>query len=178
MIRRLYVHNYRCLVNFELPVSGQSSILLIGKNGTGKTTVSMALQILQSIARGQNRVGELVQPRDFSLGRTGAPIRFELEVEIRGRTYEYVIAFELPERFKELRVTEERFTVDGKRVYTRHEAQVVLARTGQEPDRAEAIRRFSDENTLVLSRNSHLEPVVVRRLDEMNHVGTRAATAQ
>ena len=42
MIRRLYVHNFRCLENFELPVSGQSSVLLIGKNGSGKTTVGLA----------------------------------------------------------------------------------------------------------------------------------------
>ena len=50
MIRRLYVHNFRCLENFELPVSGQPSVLLIGKNGSGKTTVGLALEILQKIA--------------------------------------------------------------------------------------------------------------------------------
>jgi AAA15 family ATPase/GTPase len=42
MIRRLYIHNFRCL--------GHSSVLLIGKNGSGKTTVSLALEILQKIA--------------------------------------------------------------------------------------------------------------------------------
>jgi predicted ATPase len=31
----------------------------------------------------------------------------------------------------------------------------------------EAIRSFSDENTLYLHRNSHLEPTIVRRLDEL-----------
>jgi ATPase subunit of ABC transporter with duplicated ATPase domains len=31
----------------------------------------------------------------------------------------------------------------------------------------EAIRCFSAENTLLLQRNSHLEPAVVRRLDEL-----------
>jgi predicted ATPase len=46
--------------NFELPLSGNHSILLIGKNGAGKTTVGLALEILQRIARGTNRVGELV----------------------------------------------------------------------------------------------------------------------
>ena len=33
---------------------------------------------------------------------------------------------------------------------------------------AEAIRRFSDENTLVLYRNNHLEPTIVRPLSEMH----------
>ena len=35
----------------------------------------------------------------------------------------------------------------------------------------EAIRRFSNENTLFLYRNSHLEPTIVRPLDAMNVKG-------
>jgi energy-coupling factor transporter ATP-binding protein EcfA2 len=142
MISRLYIHNFRCLENFELPISGQSSALLIGKNGAGKTTVGLALEILQRIARGTNRVGDLVKPKDFFCGRTDAPMRFEIQVELvtpdilggQSQTYGYGIAFEFPEGFKELRVFEEKLTVDGKPVYTRERAQVHLARTGQEKE--------------------------------------------
>ena len=35
----------------------------------------------------------------------------------------------------------------------------------------EAIRRFSDENTLILHRKSHLEPTTVRKLDELQVKG-------
>src|ERR1700694_2919572 len=66
VIRRFYVHNFRCLENFELPVSGQPAVLLIGKNGSGKTTVGLALEILQRIARGTNRVGDLVKPKHLT----------------------------------------------------------------------------------------------------------------
>jgi ABC-type Mn2+/Zn2+ transport system ATPase subunit len=132
VIRRLYVHNFRCLENFELPISGRSSVLLIGKNGAGKTTVSLALQILQRIARDTNRVGDLVKPKDFSRGRTDVPMRFEIEVELGGNVYEYIIAFEFPDGFKELRVFEEKLTVSGKPVFSREVAQVHLARAGQE----------------------------------------------
>lgn len=134
MIRRLYVHNFRCLENFELPISDLSSVLLIGKNGSGKTTVGLALEILQTIARGTNRVGALVKPKDFFLGRTDAPMRFEIEVELDANIYEYVIAFEFPEGFKELRILQEKLAVDGKPLYTREGAQVHLARTSQEKD--------------------------------------------
>jgi ABC-type Mn2+/Zn2+ transport system ATPase subunit len=134
VIRRLYVHNFRCLENFELPISGLSSALLIGKNGAGKTTVGLALEILQKIARGTNRVGELVKPKDFTRGRTDVPMRFEIEVELEAKIYGYAIAFEFPEGFKELRVLEEKLTVDGKPVYTREVAQVHLARTSQEKE--------------------------------------------
>ena len=134
MIRRLYVHNFRCLENFELPVSGQPSVLLIGKNGSGKTTVSLALEILQKIARGTNRVGDLVKPKDFARGRSDAPMRFEIEVELEAKIYGYVIAFEFPEGFKELRVLEEKLTVGGNPVYSREVANVHLARKGDDKE--------------------------------------------
>jgi predicted ATPase len=134
VIHRLYVHNFRCLENFQLPVSGQSSVLLIGNNGAGKTTVGRALEILQRIARGTNRVGDLVKPKDFSRGREDVPMRFEIEVELDARRYEYTIAFEFPSGFKELRVREEKLSVDGKPLYSRELAQVHLAKTSQEKE--------------------------------------------
>jgi energy-coupling factor transporter ATP-binding protein EcfA2 len=124
VIRRFYVHNFRCLENFELPISGQSSVLLIGKNGSGKTSVGLALQILQKIARGTNRVGELVTPSEFFLGRADAPMRFEIEVELEGRIYGYALALEFPGGFKELRVLEERLSVGDRTIYSREVAEV------------------------------------------------------
>jgi hypothetical protein len=59
-------------------------------------------------------------------------MRFEIEVEIEAKTYGYVIALEFPEGFKELRVLEEKLTLDGTPVYTRELAKVNLARSGQE----------------------------------------------
>jgi len=82
MIQRLYIHNYRCLENFELPIGNRPTALLIGKNGTGKSTISAALELLQNIARGTNRVGQLVAPEDLSRGRADVPIRFEVEVAL------------------------------------------------------------------------------------------------
>ena len=140
MIRRLYVHNFRCLENFELPVSGQPSVLLIGKNGSGKTTVGLALEILQKIARGTNRVGDLVKPKDLSRGRMDVPMRFEVDVELKAKVYEYVIAFELPEGFKELRILEEKLAVNGKPVYTRNGAQVHLAKAAQGQEKEASFR--------------------------------------
>ena len=129
MIRRLYVHNFRCLENFELSLAGLSSLLLIGKNGSGKTAVGLALEILQKIARGTNRVGDLVKPKDLSRGRNDVPMRFEIEVELEGRICEYVIALGLPEKSKELRVLEEKLVVNGKPVYIRDGDRAHLEKT-------------------------------------------------
>jgi len=132
VISRLYIHNFRCLENFELPIPGRSSALLIGKNGSGKTTVGYALEILQKIARGTNRVGELVKPKDITQGKSGVPMRFEIEVTIENRRLAYNIAFDQPETFRELRVFEECLKDDGKIVYSRELSKVHLIKTRQE----------------------------------------------
>ncbi len=62
------------------------------------------------------------------------PMRFEIEVELAASVYEYFISFELPQGFKELRVSQEKLIVNGKPVYTREEAQVRLTRTSQQKE--------------------------------------------
>lgn len=129
MIQRLYVHNFRCLENFDLSLRDMSSVLLIGRNGVGKSTVSFALEILQRIGRGTNRVAHLVQPKDLARGRSDVPLRFEIEVLLEDRTFKYCLALELPERFRELRVAEEQLVVNDRTIFSRREAQVTLYRS-------------------------------------------------
>jgi len=136
MLQRLYVHNYRCLENFELIVKGIPSALLIGKNGSGKSTIARVLEVFQSVARGINRMSELgkmnlVSPKDFCRGRADVPIRMELEVLLEGKIYTYTLALDLPEKFRELRVFEEQLLVAGEAVYSRNEARVTLFKSPQ-----------------------------------------------
>lgn len=129
MLQRLYIHNFKTFQNFELKPEGKHSALLLGKNGAGKSSVAKALQVLQSIGRGVNRVGQLVTPRDFFLQRTDMPMRLELDVLLAGQQFHYSLAMELPTKFKELRVLEERLACDGQPVYAREQAQVSLRKT-------------------------------------------------
>ncbi|MFB2980294.1 AAA family ATPase [Microseira sp. BLCC-F43] len=133
MLQRLYVNNFRCLENFELNLEGLPSALLIGKNGSGKSTIGKVLEIFQSISRGINRMRdldkppfELIGPKDFARGRSDVPIRFEIEALLNEKLYKYVLALELPENFRELRVLEEQLLVAGEPIYSRKEAQVTL----------------------------------------------------
>ncbi len=131
MIKRLYVNNFRCLENFELSLAGRTTSLLIGGNGSGKSTISYALEVFQKIALGTNRIGQIVKPSAFSIGRLDVPMRFEIEVDIRGVNYEYTLALELAEGFKEIRVFEEIFRVAGKSIYSRNGSHVQLVGTKQ-----------------------------------------------
>jgi predicted ATPase len=134
MLQRLYVHNFRCLDNFELNLKEMPSSLLIGKNGVGKSTIAFALEILQSIGRGINRVGQLIQSKDFSRGKSDVPIRFEVEVLLNEKLYKYTLALELPENFRELRIFEEQLSISGNPIYSRKEAQVTLHNSPRNPE--------------------------------------------
>lgn len=134
MIQRLYVHNYRCLENFELDLRGHSSALLIGKNGAGKSSVGAALEVLQGIGRGASQASELVGAGDFAQGRTSAPMRFTIAVSTGGLAWEYEVAFEVPAGMKEPRVFEESLAEGGELVYRRKLAEVeILAKVGKGP---------------------------------------------
>lgn len=134
MLQRLYVHNFRCFENFEFKPQEQSSSLLLGKNGSGKSTVRHVLALFQSIGRGKTRVGQLVKQSDFTQGRTQLPMRFELEVLLEGHVFVYTLALELPARFRELRVLEERLSVDGEVVFNRNIAEVTVNRKPKSRD--------------------------------------------
>lgn len=48
-IERLYIHNYRSFVNFELRPEGRS--LLLGYNGCGKSSIFDVLAAIQSLTQ-------------------------------------------------------------------------------------------------------------------------------
>ena len=129
MLKRLYVSNFRTFENFEFKPE-EASALLIGKNGSGKSTLGHVLKILRDIGSGINRVGMLVTPDDFPFWQKPvAPMRFEIQVDLRGALYSYALALEFPEGFRELSVSEERLTVDGRELFSRQQGNVALRST-------------------------------------------------
>ena len=127
MIERLYVHNFRCLENFTVDLAGRSSALVLGKNGSGKSTVMECLKLFQGICRSSNRVRNRISASDFTQHRTDHPMRFEVGLKIEDKRFDYAVSFEWPDTFREARVLDESLTVDGSVVFTRHQAQVQFA---------------------------------------------------
>lgn len=82
MITRLYVDNFGTLANFELKLQRMS--LLMGRNGSGKSSVLDVLSVLRAFAGFGSRIGGLVghesrtrwdarETQTFELGMTGPP---------------------------------------------------------------------------------------------------------
>lgn len=126
MIKRIYIQNFRCLESLTIDFTDESSTLIIGKNGAGKSTIRLALAILQSICRGSSRVEKLISASDFSFHRSDRPMRFEIEIILAQKQFVYSVSFDWPQDFREARILEEAVSVDGQAVFTRDQAQVEL----------------------------------------------------
>lgn len=128
VLERLRVKNYRCFSDFSIDFADLNSCVILGRNGAGKTTIASVIQILRDLARKTSRVGDLVKPADMT-DQTVKMIELEVEARLFGKRYIYRIDLELPERFRELRVSDEFLSVDGKIVYSRQTSQISLKRS-------------------------------------------------
>ena len=94
MLTRIYVDNFRCLVNFELKLDRLN--LLLGENGSGKTTVFEVLRRLQEFIGGTHRVDEAFWSASEDLTRWQKldVQRFELEFKVEEDVYVYSLAIQ------------------------------------------------------------------------------------
>ena len=126
MITRFYVHNYRCFENFTIDFADRPSVLVIGKNGSGKSTLRQALGVFQSICRGDTRIRDVVTESDFAQQRKHIPIRFEVELTLHKKRFQYSISFEKSENLREMVIGEERLSVDGSEFFKRQQDVITL----------------------------------------------------
>ncbi len=89
MLARLYATNYRCLVNFELKPTNKQ--LLIGRNGTGKTTVIDLLATIRDFAVRGLPCEDRFAGKTRTLWQDVAEQRFELDVKGNGGEYRYIL---------------------------------------------------------------------------------------
>jgi len=88
MLKRIYIDNFRCLVNFEIKFEDNISLFL-GANGSGKTTVFTALQKLQYFIVNRFQVNQIFPGTDLTRWETRSIQKFELDIEGNGGIYKY-----------------------------------------------------------------------------------------
>lgn len=92
MLTRIYVDNFRCLVNFELKLDRMN--LLMGENGSGKTTVFEVLRRLQGFIDGEFTVASMFPAEDLTRWQQLDVQRFELEFKVGEDVYVYSLSIE------------------------------------------------------------------------------------
>ncbi len=85
MLTKMYVHNYRCLVNFEIEFD--SLMLLLGANGSGKTSLFDILYCIRKLVVDNAKVYEVFTADDLTVWLDSQQQIFELHVEGNGGSY-------------------------------------------------------------------------------------------
>jgi predicted ATPase len=92
MLTRIYVDNFRCLVNFELKLDRLN--LLMGENGSGKTTVFEVLRRLQRFLVNRLHVDEAFPSYSLTRWQQVNTQKFEIELTVDKDVYCYSVAIE------------------------------------------------------------------------------------
>lgn len=148
MIRRIYIDNYKCLVNFEL--SFDELTLLIGPNGVGKSAVLDVIFALRQLLSGAGRV--LDQGVFSASTRTrwqDVPIQIlEVDVAIDDDEFKYRLEIEHDQSSRKARILRELLTSRGKPLFRFEMGEVQLYRD----DHGEGPRFPSDWAESALAR--------------------------
>lgn len=86
MFQRIYIHNYKCLQDFEWNLNDEKSLLLLGKNGTGKSSILSVLELLRDLALGKS-LFEIDLPRYQEDECT----ILKFDISIKNKLYQYEI---------------------------------------------------------------------------------------
>jgi len=113
MLKRIYINNFRCLVNFELTLDTMN--LFLGPNGTGKTTFFEVLLKLQQLIVEDQKINALFKPSDLTRWQHSSQINFELEMAGNNGLYKYSLVIQYDK--KQARIQRECLQFDDKSLF-------------------------------------------------------------
>lgn len=126
MLTRIYADNFRCLVNFELKLDRLT--LLMGPNGSGKTSVFEVLRRLQQFMAGDCKIQQAFPFRELTRWQSRTEQRFELDLKVGDDVLNYVLAVEHQDSGAKCRVKEETLSEGGKPLFAYRKGEVHLFR--------------------------------------------------
>ena len=115
MVTRLYVDNFRCLINFELRLDETN--VLLGPNGSGKTSVLEVLRRTQALVARGARIEEAFPASDLSLTQVSGDQHFELDLQTDGGSYHYVLRIQHDPGRRRMRIGLETLAHDGNPIF-------------------------------------------------------------
>jgi AAA15 family ATPase/GTPase len=124
MLKRFYADNYKCLVNFELNLG--SIQLLLGQNGSGKSTVGNVLMDLRSLIIDGVETVKVFPTSSLTRWQMLSKQVFRLEVEREHSLYIYQLELEHDRDKQTCKITKEELTYDSKTIYLFEDSDVNL----------------------------------------------------
>ncbi|MCC6157065.1 MAG: AAA family ATPase [Deltaproteobacteria bacterium] len=126
MFSSLYVDNFRCLTNLEIRFGDLS--LLVGENGTGKSSVIDILYRLRDLASGRAKAVELFPAADLCHWDQRAVQAFELAADLEDEAFSYRVEIEHDSGRRRSRIIVERVTLGERPLFEFRQGQVQLYR--------------------------------------------------
>ena len=117
MLQKLYVDNYKCLVNFTLPF--QEVTLLLGPNGVGKTAVlDVMFGLRQILTEGVPIIDARAFPtRTLTRWQNHNLQVFEIQVRLDDGTFDYRLEVDHNRAAEDARIQLERLRRDGRPLF-------------------------------------------------------------
>jgi predicted ATPase len=128
MIRRLFIDNYKCLVNFELKL--ERLTLLIGPNGAGKSAVLDVLFALRQLLAGMGKVTDasILPASTLTRWQRSSTQAFEVDAELDGKRLCYRLEVEHDRSQRRARIMLERLDAEGQPLFEFRAGEVQLYR--------------------------------------------------
>ncbi len=116
MLKRVYIDNYRCFVNFELELGSYQ--LVMGLNGTGKSTLLGVLESLRSLLIEGAPLSEVFPQNTRTRWQTLPTQTFELGVELDGDRYDLLLQMDIWGSPGRTRIIREDVSCNGHPVFS------------------------------------------------------------
>ncbi|MCP3956343.1 MAG: AAA family ATPase [bacterium] len=156
MITRIYADNFRCLGNFEFRPNQLN--LLLGDNGSGKTSLFEVLQLVKDLVIGGSSAVSLFPPHKKTIWDKRPTQSFELEIEGLGGTFGYRLEIQhLPQEAQKPQIKGESLDFGGKPLFRYSGGQVHLFEEDHSPS---SVFPFKPEQSFLPnleSQNSRLQ---------------------
>ena len=156
MLKRLYIHNFRCFVNFEYRPERKQ--LLLGANGSGKSSLLEAIRQIKDFIQGaENPFTQSTRTRWLD-----SPVQvFEVEALLDENVYEYRLEIRYAPDSKLPSISMEILKVSGSPVFEFADGEIHFFSDGS--TQAPALKWETTESALHLAQFSNLH---VRRFVE------------
>lgn len=124
MIERMYVDNFRTLVNCEVKLTPVS--LLLGPNGSGKSSLFDIVDSIKRFIGGVGLVSDLFPATELTRWQTLDEQAFEIDLRGDAGLFKYALKLKHEPDRRRSRVLSEQLTLDGQPLFTFSEGEIQL----------------------------------------------------